>query len=163
MYKCVKGHFTNKEHDGKNCPYDNMSASELSEELKIDLGEIDYINLENHYNWAVEHDYVSPLVSYELYKRTAESLYRVAIGKIAADGTKIKRITNHCIDRVCGTIKKENGIKHEGVTLEDFEDTLFNGEVMNRRETDNKIYIVGKCIITVNPIEGAIKQCNKIT
>ena len=37
MYKCVKGHFTNKEHDGKNCPYDNMSASELSEELKEEI------------------------------------------------------------------------------------------------------------------------------
>ena len=36
MYKCVKGHFTNKEHDGKNCPYDNMSASELSSALVID-------------------------------------------------------------------------------------------------------------------------------
>lgn len=37
MYKCVKGHFTDKEHDGKNCPYDNMSASELSSALVIDV------------------------------------------------------------------------------------------------------------------------------
>ena len=37
MYKCIQGHFTNKEHDGKNCDYDNMSASELSSALVIDI------------------------------------------------------------------------------------------------------------------------------
>jgi hypothetical protein len=36
MYKCKQGHFTDKEHDGKQCPYDNMSASELSSALVID-------------------------------------------------------------------------------------------------------------------------------
>ena len=36
MYKCVQGHFTSEEYDGKNCPHDNMSASELSSALVID-------------------------------------------------------------------------------------------------------------------------------
>ena len=30
-YKCIQGHFTDKEHDKKRCPYDNMSTKELSE------------------------------------------------------------------------------------------------------------------------------------
>ena len=29
-YKCIQGHFTDKEHNGKSCPYDNMSTKELS-------------------------------------------------------------------------------------------------------------------------------------
>ena len=39
MYRCKQGHFTDKEHNGKNCDYDNMSASELSKLLKIELSE----------------------------------------------------------------------------------------------------------------------------
>lgn len=34
--KCIKGHFTDKEHDGKKCPYDDMSASKLASALAID-------------------------------------------------------------------------------------------------------------------------------
>lgn len=30
-YKCIQGHFTDKEHNGKSCPYDNISTKELSE------------------------------------------------------------------------------------------------------------------------------------
>lgn len=37
MYRCKQGHFTDKEHNGKNCDYDNMSASELSSALVVDV------------------------------------------------------------------------------------------------------------------------------
>ena len=37
-YRCESNrHFTDKEHDGKKCPYDDMSASELSEEIAINI------------------------------------------------------------------------------------------------------------------------------
>ena len=39
--KCIKGHFTDKEHDGKKCPYDDMSASELASALAIDTEQKD--------------------------------------------------------------------------------------------------------------------------
>ncbi len=30
-YRCIKEHFTDKKHNGKNCPYDKMTSEELSE------------------------------------------------------------------------------------------------------------------------------------
>lgn len=37
-YRCESGrHFTDKEHNGKQCPHDNMSAKELSSALVIDV------------------------------------------------------------------------------------------------------------------------------
>ncbi len=42
-YKCVKGHFTDKEHDKKRCPYDDMTAEQLSESLTEEVEEPKYI------------------------------------------------------------------------------------------------------------------------
>ena len=36
-YKCIQGHFTDKEHDGKSCPYDKMSSKELSKMAKQEI------------------------------------------------------------------------------------------------------------------------------
>ena len=37
-YRCKSGrHYTDAEHNGKECPYDNMSASELSNIAKIEI------------------------------------------------------------------------------------------------------------------------------
>ena len=38
-YKCTQGHFTSEEYANKNCPYDNVSAKELSEMLVVDIPE----------------------------------------------------------------------------------------------------------------------------
>ena len=151
-----EGKFTDKELKG-------MSAKQLSDKLKIDLDDdIDFSELNNHYNWAIENGVVSPLVSFELYKHISNQLKEIAIGKVAADGTLIREIKNHCIDRVCGTTERENDVKHEGVPLEDFKETLFNGNVRKGvGKNQNKIFITGKCVIVVNFKTGAIIQCNK--
>ena len=37
-YRCKQGnHYTDKEHNGKTCPYDNMSIRELAENEKIEI------------------------------------------------------------------------------------------------------------------------------
>ena len=41
-YKCIQGHFTDKEHNGKSCPYDNMTAEQLSESLTEEIEEPKY-------------------------------------------------------------------------------------------------------------------------
>ena len=39
-YRCKSGrHYTDKEHNGKQCPYDNMSPEELSELAKQEIEE----------------------------------------------------------------------------------------------------------------------------
>ena len=120
-YRCIKQHFTDKEHNGKNCPYDNLTTEELSNIAKSKVVFVKYIDqdIKNHYDWALQNGKVSPLVSFETYIEIYESLKSIAIGKIAVDGTMIKHITNHCLDRVCGTTEKENGVKHEGISLQD--------------------------------------------
>lgn len=41
-YKCIQGHFTDKEHDKKPCPYDNMTAEQLSESLTEEVEDSKY-------------------------------------------------------------------------------------------------------------------------
>jgi hypothetical protein len=165
--KCIQGHFSDKEHNGKQCPYDNMSSEKLSDIAKVEIEdkpkykEKTVGDLRKHYDWAIKSGFVSPLISYEIYEDIRDKLHKIAIGKVAVDGTLIKQITNHCIDRVCGTIEKENGVKHEGVPIEDFEYTLFNGKVRKIIETNTIIFISNKCKIAINPKRGIIKQCNK--
>lgn len=144
-----------------------LSSDELSEVARQEIEtapkyeEKSVEDLKNHYEWAIANGFVSPLVSFELYKKTREQLQKISIGKKAADGTEIKEMANHCVDRVCGTTEKENGVKHEGVSLEDFEDTLFNGKIRKIIDTNTIIFISNKCKIAINPKKGVIKQCNK--
>ncbi len=169
-YRCVQNHYCEEQYDGKNCPYDkdNFGGSDNGDKLLKAVNEYNdnYLNkdekLKEHYKWAVKNGKVSPLVSYDNYCEISNKLHIIAIGKKAADGTKIKKITNHVIDRVCGTTEKENGVKHEGVELSDFEYTLFNGKVRKTSDTNTIIFISDKCRIAVNPKNGAIKQCTRL-
>lgn len=141
-----------------------MSAKEISEELKEEISDSDNFidkNLKNHYDWAVKNGKVSALISFSDYVNIADKLNKIAVGKVAADGTLIKKVSNHSIDRVCGTTEYEKGVKHEGIPLEDFKDTLFNGKVKRIVKTNTIIYIYGKCKIAINSENGVIKQCNK--
>ena len=116
----------------------------------------------DHYKWAVENGFISSLIDLSTYKKIYRRLNKIAIGKKAADGTIIKHITFHCLDRVCGTTEKPKGIKHEGVDLKDFEDTLFNGRVRKLEKTNTIIFISKKCKIANDPTTGVIKQCNRL-
>lgn len=119
-------------------------------------------DVENHYKWAIDNGVISPLISESIYKKIRNLVKDIAIGKRAADGTIIKEITNHCIDRLCGTTEKENGIKHEGISILDFKETLFYGQVKQDTETNTIIFIGDKCKIAIDPQKGRIKQCNRL-
>ena len=127
-----------------------------------DEASYDVNSVSEHYKWAVDNGMVSPLVYKRLYKKIRKLVTAIAIGKEAADGTTIKEVTHHCIDRLCGTTEKINGVKHEGISIDDFEDTLFHGEVERDEETNTVIFINKKCQIAIDPQRGRIKQCNKL-
>lgn len=120
------------------------------------------LQLENHYQWAVKSGLVSPLISLTDYIQVFNELNKRVIGKIAADGTKIEHITYHCIDRLCGTTEKKDGVKHDGIDINDFEYTLFHGKVRKSTEDNTIIFLSKFCRIALNPIKGVIKQCNKL-
>lgn len=117
---------------------------------------------DSHYKWAIDNGVISPLITVSLYKKIAKLVKEIAIGKRAADGTIIKEVTSHCIDRLCGTTEKENGIKHEGISITDFRETLFHGQVKRDTETNTIIFIGDKCKIAIDPQKGRIKQCNRL-
>ena len=117
---------------------------------------------DNHYKWAIDNGVISPLITESLYKKIRNLVKEIAIGKRAADGTIIKEVTNHCIDRLCGTTEKENGIKHEGISIIDFRETLLHGQVKRDTETNTIIFIGDKCKIAIDPQKGRIKQCNRL-
>ena len=142
---------------GKPQEYDNKTGrfGTSGETLSTSDGD-------NHYNWAVENGIISPLITESLYKKIRNLVKEIAIGKRAADGTIIKEVTNHCIDRLCGTTEKESGIKHEGISVIDFRETLFHGQVKRDTETNTIIFISDKCKIAIDPQKGRIKQCNRL-
>ena len=119
-------------------------------------------DIDKHYKWAIANGFISPLIDIRTYKNIYRKLNKIAIGKVVADGTTIRHITLHCLDRVCGTTEKQNGIKHEGVVLSDFKYTLFNGKVRKLEKTNTIIFISKKCKIAIDPTKGVIKQCNRI-
>lgn len=119
-------------------------------------------SISSHYKWAINNGVVSPLISESLYKKIRNLIRDIAIGKQAADGTTIREVTNHCVDRLCGTTEKTNGVKHEGISIIDFRETLFHGEVEYDTETNTIIFISEKCKIAIDPQKGRIKQCNRL-
>ena len=176
-YRCVKNHFCKEEYNNKNCPHDKKSVNdsrreELIKKYSSDPGvnlnnnyEIDneeYRALKTHYDWAIDNGVVSAFISFNHYKSISKRVKEIAINKIAVDGTRIKHVTFHCVDRICGTTEKENGVKHEGINLNDFEFTLFNGEIHKDSDTNTIIFMSDKCRIAINPQNGTVKQCNKL-
>ena len=101
------------------------------------------------------------MIDLNAYNNIYNILSQRVIGKKAADGTKITKITFHCIDRICGTTEKPDNVKHEGIPLEDFEYTLFHGTVKKSTEDNTIIFITKMCKIAINPQNGVIKQCNR--
>ena len=157
------GKFTDKNNNfGGSSEGDKLlkAVNEYNQEVSLEKALSE--QLKRHYEWAIKNGKVSPLVSYNDYQEISNQLHIIAIGKKAVDGTIIKKITNHAIDRVCGTTEKENGVKHEGVELSDFKYTLFNGKVRKTSDTNTVIFISDKCRIAVNPKNGVIKQCTRL-
>jgi hypothetical protein len=72
----------------------------------------------------------------------------------------------HFVDRLIGTIYKKNSQKHEGMSLDDMQNILFNGTPQKVRKDEDglksqKIEIKGIGTVTINPETGGLVQCNK--
>ena len=143
---------------GKQQQYDKSSGLYGEGNAKNDSDD----SIKSHYKWAVDNGMISALISERLYKKIRNLIKDIAVGKKAADGTTIKEVSHHCIDRLCGTIHKENGIKHEGISIADFRETLFHGKIKRDTETNTIIFISDKCKIAIDPQKGRIKQCNRL-
>ncbi|MDE6441212.1 MAG: phage minor capsid protein [Clostridia bacterium] len=125
-------------------------------------------NLLNHYQFSRKKGNISALASFELFKTTKVKIENATIGKMAANGTVIQKVSLHFVDRLIGTIyHKDNEPKHEGMALKDMQDILFNGVPSSKLKYDKfnrpsqNIEIESKGIVTVNTDTGELVQCNK--
>lgn len=103
-YKCIQGHFTDKEHDGKSCPYDKMTSEELSELATQEIEtapkykekKVDKKSLTSQ-EWAL------------WYKAVAENKAQGYWAEELSDGTAILKVengNNHKMVLTSGTFDK---------------------------------------------------------
>ena len=119
----------------------------------------------NHYKFARDKGKISALASFELFKSMKTKVENLTIGQTAANGTVIKSVSLHFVDRLIGTIYEDN--KHEGMSIKDMQHILFNGVPSTKLKYDKygkpsqNIEIDGLGIVTVNPNTGELIQCNR--
>ena len=123
-----------------------------------------------HYKYAREEGDISALVSFKLYNQGKQHLESRFIGKTAINGTEIKSVSNHFLDRYFGTIyrKSSRDPKHEGVSIGEIEEVFYKGQLCEiktdkKGRKSQKIYLKGVCDLTINPETGELIQCNKIS
>lgn len=143
---------------------ENMPETlEKFQELKYN--KIEDYRMFKHYCFARDKGKISALASFTLFKSTKTKIEHITIGRTAANGTVIQSVSLHFVDRIIGTIYEKN--KHEGMSLKDMQNILFNGtpnpklkyDMLNRSSQNIEIENIG--IVTVNPDTGELVQCNK--
>ena len=103
-YRCIQEHFTDREHNGKVCPYDNMSTKELSELASQEIEtapkykekKVDKKSLTSQ-EWAL------------WYKAVAENKAQGYWAEELSDGTAILKVengNNHKLIITSGTFEK---------------------------------------------------------
>ena len=123
-----------------------------------------------HYKYAREEGDISALVSFKLYNQGKQHLESRFIGQTAINGTEVKSVSNHFVDRYFGTIyrKSSRDPKHEGVSIGEIEEVFYKGQFCEiktdkKERKSQKIYLKGICDLTINPETGELIQCNKIS
>ena len=114
------------------------------------------------YTNSVKNGMISPLSGFENYKKLYATVEKDIVGTKTSTGIEIAGQSKHFMERVIGT--KEDPKTHRprsGVSIEDIQDALLNGEVKSRKRDPNSIkFVTDNCIVSVNPNTGILIQCN---
>ena len=123
--------------------------------------------------WArgVDEGWISSLVSFDTYSNAYTTLEKELVGERTKDGIVIREISEHFMQRLCGTSedpeiykKTLRKMKRSGVEAEDVIDALLKGEsrpiVYDDLGRASKMYIGSNCKVTINPETGTLVQCN---
>lgn len=123
--------------------------------------------------WArgVDEGWISALVSFDTYSNVYGGLENEVVGERTQDGIVIKSISEHFMQRVCGTSidpkiykEKHRIIRRSGVEVDEVVDALKNGTsrqtIYDDKGNASKVYIGEKCKVTINPETGNLVQCN---
>lgn len=111
---------------------------------------------------SVKSGMISSLSGFDNYKKLYRTIEKDIVGMEASTGIKITGQSKHFMERVIGT--REDPKTHRprsGVSVEDIQDALLNGEVRRRERDPNSIkFVTDNCIVSVNPNTGILIQCN---
>ncbi len=121
---------------------------------------------------AVEKVDISPLVGFDLYKKTATDIEDTLIGIETVDGVNIKTYTTHFIDRVIGRVADPHEGYREATKISSVLDALQNGDVsepyIKRTKRKNgeffddirQTYTGNSAKVTISILENKLIQCN---
>jgi hypothetical protein len=135
--------------------------------------------LMNTYINSVKTGYMSPLVGYDLYKRTYNKVQNEIVGNVTSNGIVIKGQSNHFLERYFGTISNpsdQKGKPRSGVSFDDIKEALFHGKALKPKVSCDKNgnilydengnpkisqkFVTEKCEVSINPDTYILIQCN---
>lgn len=138
------------------------SVGSLADFRQMKYNDPEEFRLLTDYMNSVKNGMISPLSGFENYKTLYETVEKDIVGMKTSAGLKIAGQSKHFMERVIGT--KEDPKTHRprsGVSIEDIQDALLNGEVKRRKRDPNSIkFVTDNCIVSVNPNTGILIQCN---
>ncbi len=138
----------------------------LAERLNLRYSDKKESDLYDLYVKQVRKGMVTPLVTFENYKKLHADIENRVVGMVTANGTEIKAQSKHFMERVIGTL--DDPKKHEirrGVDIDDIVDALKNplkvaDPISDRSGNRSQKYIGLRATISVNPDTGSLIQCN---
>lgn len=123
--------------------------------------------LMKRYDQAVEEGLITPFAGFDYYLRQYIRIENEIVGRKTVNGITITGQSVHFMERVLGTINKDNEVKERrGVTVDEIKDALFHGKTVFAK-TDTKTglrsqeFFGTKAEVTVNPDTGNLIQCNR--
>ena len=137
-------------------------AGSLAQFRQMKYNKLEKYEVFKRYAKSIDNGMISPLSGFKNYSDLYESIENNIVGSTTHNGIKIVGQSTHFLERVIGT--KEDPKTHRprsGVSIEDIQDALLNGEVRVRERDPNSIkYVTDKCIVSLNPKTGNLIQCN---
>lgn len=121
---------------------------------------------------AVEKVDISPLVGFDLYKKTATDIENTLTGIETVDSVNIKTYTTHFIDRVIGQVADPHEGYREATKISSVLDALQNGDIsepyIKRTKRKNgeffddirQTYTGNSAKVTISILENKLIQCN---
>lgn len=118
------------------------------------------------YLQQVKTGWLTPLATFDNYKKQYQAIEDKVIGLTTSDGVQIKSQSKHFIARVIGT-KEDPKTKRarSGVPVDDVVDALKNplkiiGDKSDEKKRPSVKYIGRNGTVSVNPTDGNLIQCN---
>lgn len=137
----------------------------LAERLELRYSNKTESDLYDRYLRQVKNGTVSPLSTFDNYKKQYAAVNEKIVGVTTSEGTEIKEQSKHFIERIIGTMDDpEKHRPRSGVSVDDalnaLKSPLQMKEAKNGKVGRSQRYVGEKGTVTINPDTGVLIQCN---